>query len=160
MFLSLVACALIASLIPFETVTVPAWKIRYVDGAGRPVSGLKLRQTWQNESVESSPHFAVAFTADDGAVAFPERRLRAPLILRLIGPVRNVLATGVHASFGPSSWIVPVCGFTERGGGAVYEGADLPQRVVIERSAPSGSLGLADDPDCAASRPVSAPAGR
>ena len=48
----LILAALILLLVPIRTTTVPEWRIRYIDAKGQPISGLPVRQTWQNYSAE------------------------------------------------------------------------------------------------------------
>src|SRR5690349_10497790 len=94
---------LVAGLIPFPTDTVPEWRVRYLDGKGRPVVGLPVEQTYQNYSFESTANVMTLRTDSNGYVAFLLHSAWSPLLFRILGPVRNVLMTGVHASFGPSS---------------------------------------------------------
>jgi hypothetical protein len=138
----------VLSLIPYRTVTVPVWRIRFVDNAGKPFSSLPVSQTWRNYSVETTDHHADGATDKDGYVEFPERWLWAPLVLRILGPIRSVLGSGAHASFGRSAWIFPKCGLQMLGSRLpTYWGKDLPVRVMLgynERAATFQS-----DPICA-----------
>jgi hypothetical protein len=119
-------------LIPIRTVTVPPWRLRFVDELGRPFSSLPVGETWRNYSIEVTDHHADGLTNTDGYVEFPEHTLWAPLLLRIVGPVRSVLGSGVHAGFGRSAWIFSKCGLAMRGSRLpTYWGDDLPDRVVL-----------------------------
>jgi hypothetical protein len=138
----------VLSLIPYSTVTVPSWRIRFVDNLEQPFVSLPVSQTWRNYSVEKTDHNADGETDKDGYVMFPERTLWAPLVLRILGPIGSVLGSGAHASFGRSSWIFQKCGLKMLGSRLpTYWGSDLPDRVKLgynERAAPFHS-----DPPCA-----------
>jgi hypothetical protein len=46
--------------------------------------------------------------------------------------VFNVFSTGVHASFGNTSWVIPMCDVRESGPVmAVYYGQPLPTEIVL-----------------------------
>ena len=120
------------SLVPYRTVTVPVWRIRFVDRVGEPFNSLPVTQTWRNYSVETTDHHADGATDKDGYVEFPERELWAPLILRILGPIRSVIGSGAHASFGRSAWIFPKCGLEMVGQRLpTYWGKDLLDRVML-----------------------------
>ena len=118
--------------IPFPTVTVPEWKLQYVDLKGRPVEGLPLSQTWQNYSIESHDSTSDGVTDYQGNVVFSEHKSWAPIIGRIFLPILNFMQSGVHASFGSSSWVISRCDVKEIGdNAAVYWGQPLPDKIVI-----------------------------
>src|SRR5450631_3006045 len=121
------------ALIPHRTITVPAWRIRFVDESGAPFSAVPVSETWRNYSVEWSDNSDEAATDQDGYVSFPERAVWSPAIIRILGPVWNVLGAGVHASFGRSAWIFPkVPGLQFRGERLpTYWGKDLPSQAIL-----------------------------
>lgn len=124
---------LAALLIPTESVVVPIWSVVVIDTNGKPIEGINVRQVWQDYSVESRSHEEVIVTGKDGKASFPERKVSASTLARILGPVRNVLSTGVHASFGPSSWLV-VWGKDDLEGGERYlVGKPLPERVTVKK---------------------------
>lgn len=104
------ACALLL-LLPPRSVTVPSWRVQFVDAAGQPLAGLAVKQSWTDFSVEGQEvgHEDVAVTDVQGFVAFPERALWAPLAFRVWGPVRNLLSSFLHASFGRYAELTPLC---------------------------------------------------
>ena len=117
-----------AFLYPFETTIVPQWRARVVDKAGTPLGGITVTEDWGHASLESCCHEAEATTDQAGYVTFPVRTIRASLLARAIGPIRNVLKTGVHAGFGPSADL------TVPGDIANYSpGKPLPEQMVFGR---------------------------
>jgi hypothetical protein len=124
---------LVVGLVPFPTTTVPEWRLQYVDGAGRPVAGLPVEQTWQNYSIESTGNLMTLRTDTQGYVVFPSHSTWSPFLLRVLGPVGNVFRTGVHASFGPSSWLIPKCDVRAANAHAIHTGSNkLPGQIVLK----------------------------
>ncbi len=124
---------LAALLVPIESIVVPAWSVVVADANGNAIEGINVRQVWQDYSVESRSHEEVIVTGKDGKASFPERKVSASTFARILGPVGNVLSTGVHASFGPSSWLV-VWGKGDLEGGEIYlVGKPLPERVTVKK---------------------------
>ena len=143
----LIAAFAAPALVTTETVTVPQWRIRFLDLKGEPLRGLALEQSWRNYSVESAENaagnLASGVTDGDGYATLPERRLRASLLARVIGPVRSVLRGGLHAPFGGQSSIYAGCGLLPGGWAQpVYAGSQLPDTVTLRyaglRDAPAG----------------------
>ena len=128
----LVCVAALASCYPVQSVTAPEWNVRFVDKKGRPFQGMPVRQVWKDSSAQSSSNEQTQNMDLNGSVTFPERRLWAPALARLIQPISNILSTGVHASFGTSSYLIPLCDVLETGNvGAVYTGSELPKQVTL-----------------------------
>lgn len=127
-----VVAGVVLSEIPYKTITVPAWRIRFTDESGMPFRALPVNQTWRNYSVESSDHHAGGMTDENGYAQFPERSVWAPLVMRVLGPIKNMLGAGAHASFGSSGWIMTSCDLMERGSRlAAYYGTDLPDHITL-----------------------------
>ena len=99
---------------PFSTTSVPAKTVLVISRDSKPVQGAKIRQSWQNYSIEETGHEEDLFTGEDGRVFFPPRTVRASLLRRAYGPLLNVLTQGVHASFGVHTYILYLNGDTER----------------------------------------------
>lgn len=100
---------LLAVLIyPFETVIVPAWKIRVVDKDGKPVKDDFVKQVWKHYSLELDPgeNSEDRRSDDDGYVVFPARTIRASLLKRAVVPALNGLRLQEHASFGPRAYVI------------------------------------------------------
>jgi hypothetical protein len=132
----LIAALAAPALIRTGSVTVPQWRVRFVDLKGEPLRGLEVKQTWRNYSVESADeaaeNLATGATDGDGWVTFPERRLTTSLLARIIGPVRSIQQGGMHAAFGPQSALYPSCrlmpvGWVE----PVYAGGALPESITL-----------------------------
>jgi hypothetical protein len=104
------ACALLL-LLPLRSITVPSWRVRFVDRAEQPLAGLAIKQSWADFSVEGQivGHEEVAATDAQGFVAFPERVLWAPVALWVWGPVRKLLSSFLHASSGRYASLMPLC---------------------------------------------------
>jgi hypothetical protein len=132
----LIAALAAPAFIRTESVTVPPWRVRFVDLKGEALRGLEVEQTWRNYSVESGDEAAgnraTGATDGDGWVSFPERRLNTSLLARIIGPVRSVQHGGMHAAFGPQSALHASCrlmsvGWVE----PVYSGGTLPESITL-----------------------------
>jgi hypothetical protein len=124
----IVAAILICSFYPAETVTVPAWTVQFVDVKNQPLAFMPVEQTWQNYSVEDSAHSDFAKTDAHGIASFPERRLKYPLLFRVVNPV---LKFSFHASYGNSSWLQPRCDLLPASDPMPhFSGASLPKKVV------------------------------
>jgi hypothetical protein len=103
------------------------------------VSRLPVSQTWQNYSIESQANYADRMTDAQGYVVFPEHSSWSPLAVRLLHPILNVLRTGVHASFGNSSWVIEKCDVkATQNTQAIYFGQPLPIKVILEYEDRSG----------------------
>src|SRR4028119_817613 len=100
------ACAPLVLLYPVKSTVCPAWTIQVVDEGGNPLRDAFVRQHWQDYSVESDGHEQDAQTDENGYVSFPERTIRASYLSRTLGVVLNGLSLGIHASYGPSAYIL------------------------------------------------------
>jgi hypothetical protein len=143
----LAACALLL-LLPERSITVPAWRVGFVDRAEQPLASLAIKQSWADFSVEGQVvgHEEVAATDAQGFVIFPERVLWAPVALRLWGPVRNLLTAFIHASSGRYASLTPLCPLRavdpER---TYYLGQSLAEQVHLAEA--EGSI-VSDNADC------------
>jgi len=122
------------STIQLDTVTVPTWSIQFVDQLERPVAGLKVEQFWRNYSLEGDMHRAFETTDERGIATFPERRLRTRKLRQILGPLTSFLfGGGLHASYGPSSSLWPVCSLDDKGAALiVMRDGDLPAKSVLK----------------------------
>lgn len=110
-----------------------------MDLKGEPLRGLEVEQSWRDYSVESgeeaAANRATGATDGEGYVGFPERRLNASLLARLIGPVRSIQSGGLHAAFGPQSAVHAACQLMSVGWVApVYSGGPLPDTITLRFS--------------------------
>jgi hypothetical protein len=130
----LLGLAVVTAIWPARSTTVPEWTIRFVDAKGSAVANLPVHQSWRNYSFEDEDHFAVGLTDSTGLVSFPARRLWLPVGVRLIWPLRHLGI--IHASNGPSSFLVPQCDLMTSGPTLpAYSprlGASLPNVIVVK----------------------------
>ena len=99
-----------------------------------------VRETWQQYSFESEGHGVETRTDSAGRVVFPERRVRASLLRRTLGPLSKL--PNVHAGYGVHAWVFAWAPGLK--GMALYDGGDtLPGQVVLGRD-PSGFHERAD----------------
>src|SRR6266581_3235922 len=110
----------VVSLYPARSTVSPAWTIRIVDTAGNPLSGAFVRQVWKDYSVESASHEQDAHTDENGHVSFPERTIRSSWLARTFGVISNTVSFGVHASYGPSAYVLA---YGHTVGGKRHEGS-------------------------------------
>jgi len=96
---------LILVVVPYPTLVAPEWSVLVVDGQSKPLSGVSVRESYQNYSLERTGHEVDIVTGDDGKVLFPAKRIWNNLLLRSIGFL-GALSGGVHASFGPHDYVV------------------------------------------------------
>jgi hypothetical protein len=116
---------------PAESVTVPTWTVEFVDLKDRFLADIPVRQFWRDYSAETSDNSETRNADADGRVTFPERRIRNAHILRVLIPELNVLSTGVHASFGKSAQVVPMCAMMPTGNNSsIYSGASPPAKKL------------------------------
>src|SRR5258705_2350714 len=88
-------------IIPLPHLVAPRWSVTVVDESNRPLSGITVRESSQDYSLESTSHEVDLVSDVEGRVVFPARFLFAS-----IASVANVLETGVHASFGTHTWVL------------------------------------------------------
>jgi hypothetical protein len=95
---------LVASLWPISTLSAPDWTVCVVDESNRPVTGVLVRESYQNYSAESDGHEEDLYTDAEGCVRFTPKYVRSALIRRLVVILYSATA-GVHASFGSYSFV-------------------------------------------------------
>lgn len=99
-------------LLPVRTVTVPQWRLQFVDARGQPLAGLEVHQSWKDFSVDgqgNDPEGDNATTDAKGIVVFPERVRWASLARRLWRPVDTELNSFRHRPEGRLTRIVLFC---------------------------------------------------
>jgi hypothetical protein len=97
---------LASGLIPVPQIVAPDWTITTLDAARRPLTGITVRQVWQQYSLEGSSHEEDRLTDGRGEVHFPRRTEWTSIAGRLFGCARQISGAGVHASCGPHSYLV------------------------------------------------------
>src|SRR4030088_2034141 len=95
---------LLLLLLPTTDIVSPEWTVLVTDTAGHPVEGASVTVFSQQYTVESHDTEETKVTREDGRVHFPERKLHAIGLIRLLGAIRN-LDQGAHASFGVHTYL-------------------------------------------------------
>ena len=54
----------------------------------------------------SASHEQDAYTDENGFVSFPERTVTSSWLARTVGVISNTVSLGVHASYGPSAYVL------------------------------------------------------
>lgn len=102
----LTAIVLIGAIIPFPQTIAPDWTVTTLDATRKPLTGITVREVWQQYSVENSSHEEDRLTDSSGKVHFPRRTYWTSIASRFLGCAREVSALGVHASCGAHSYLV------------------------------------------------------
>jgi hypothetical protein len=131
--IAIVAACAIVFLLPLRSVTVPPWRVQFVDEQGQALSGLKINQhwvdffAWQSVGVDD-----IRITDETGVVAFPERVVLASLALRLWGPIRDTVDSLVSPAFVPYAELTTLCPMhaLEREG-TYYTGTSLATQLHL-----------------------------
>jgi hypothetical protein len=115
--------ALGVALIPFASPHSPDWTVTVVDEQGEPVSGITVRLSYENHSIEDKSHEMDRLSDQRGQVSFPAQKIRASFLRRCYYTVLSAL-DGVHASFGPHAYVFAF--------GNGMEGSDIdPERRIL-----------------------------
>ncbi|SRR6266545_3748443 len=144
---ALLASALVAvGLFPTRSVTVPSWRLQFVDTTGQPFANIPVRQHWEDSGVEFDSHVADAVTNAEGYVEFPERSLTTIF-------VAYSFARTLYPEWARHSYINQLCDLFDYGSrGADYAGQELPSQVTLRyfsRESIRRSMNLPENPACA-----------
>jgi hypothetical protein len=130
----IVACGMVLlSLIPYQSTTVPEWRLRVITTQGEPLTGVQVYQTWQYYGLDSSGTFNsdIKVTDETGYVFFPKRTVNASLLQRSLAFLGDWVNINPHASSGPYAHIS-----VHRGGttySADYKGGEeLPSELIVD----------------------------
>jgi len=99
------AIVLALSLIPVPYLASPEWSVRVVDESGNPLSGMLVRLSYTNYSVETTGHDEDRYTDQRGATIFPKHRRWASTLQRCFFTALSATALA-HASYGPSATVM------------------------------------------------------
>ena len=76
---------------------------------------------------------------ENGFVSFPERTVRSSRLARTFGVISNTVSLGVHASYGPSAYVLAyghtVGGKRLEGSAYYHAGEPLPEKLVTRVTA-------------------------
>lgn len=97
---------LVAAVWPVSQSVAPEWDIYTLDADRKPLSGITVREVWQQYSVEASSHEEDRKSDANGYVHFTGREVRSSILHRALGCLGQVATTGVHASCGSSAYLV------------------------------------------------------
>ena len=115
-------------LYPFQTETVPAWTVQFVNEVGAPLKDVTVEEHWRNPRIEYRETRQSSVTDNNGYVRFPPRMTRAPLIVRLIGPLVN--AMHVHGDHRTYAGVIPMGNYLT-GTTEYYLPATLPSKMKL-----------------------------
>src|ERR1041385_1453274 len=103
----IVVLALLAGLYPYNTIVVPAWKLRIVDEKGKPYANMPATQAWKDYSLEIEPgqNLDIRPTNPDGYVEFPKREIRANVLKRIFLMCLSAVMSLAHGSVGVKAYI-------------------------------------------------------
>jgi hypothetical protein len=104
--IGIVLVIVVLTITPFNYQIVPVWELRVVDKNGKPIDGIKTRQTWQFYATEFSGHEEDKLTDETGHVRYSARSVTVSLFTMISGSVKNIIQSGIHASFGTYAQIV------------------------------------------------------
>jgi hypothetical protein len=134
----IIACGILVLalilLYPFQTTVVPLWELQVVDDTGASVSGMKVTQHWQHNSLEDVGHEDLKLTNAEGKVVFISRKIRASLITRASAPILKLVREGSGAKLGPYASVVVWGSNNKETNVAIYEvGETPPSQIVVSR---------------------------
>lgn len=110
---------------PYRIGSIPEWRLRIVDQAGKPVGGAQVEQEWLDPAKDGQTMIESRDTDTHGWVTFPER------------PIHDQLAN--HSSNSKPSAHIYTCWQHPSGqvlyGQLFYEGkrSDLARQLILER---------------------------
>lgn len=94
------------ALIPLPQTVAPNWTITTRDASRKPITGITVREVWQQYSLERSSHEEDRLTDIKGDVHFPRRTYWISVVGQFFGCAREIGGLGLHASCGPHSYLV------------------------------------------------------
>jgi hypothetical protein len=107
--LLILALVFVTSLFPFSTTLVPEWKLRVVDETGAPYVGKGVREFCDSYTLNISPcqeaGDLMRVTDNDGYVVFPERRIRASLLSRIVRTILSLVTLLPHGAIGSQVYV-------------------------------------------------------
>ena len=77
--LGVIGLIVVVLLLPYKAGSVPEWKLRIVDQAGKPVVGVQVEQEWLDPIEEGQVKLDSRNTDADGWVLFPKRHIHNQL---------------------------------------------------------------------------------
>lgn len=104
--IAIIIVGVIILMRPVEQTVAPAWQVTVVDEKGIRLSGIHVRESWRQYSIEDKDHEAVLETDGNGSVVFPRRALKSGYMQRMFGCVikRRMNGSGAICSPQASVW--------------------------------------------------------
>jgi hypothetical protein len=100
------AVLLVVAFFPVPGGVAPDWTVTTLDAFHKPLSGITVREVWQQYSLEGISHEEDLLTDSRGRVHFPRRQRWSSVAGRFLGCLRQVLSTGTEASCGAHAHLV------------------------------------------------------
>lgn len=128
-------CVLVgAAIYPFESTVVPAWRVKVVEVNGAACQNMPVTEMWGHYSLFRDGDFRSAhqLTDSEGIVEFPERRIRAIGLRRIIMPIVTEVLTLAHGSTGVHG-AVSVSGLKDVGWLSYHSDKPLPDTAKVEK---------------------------
>jgi hypothetical protein len=101
-----VVLVLIILFFPFQSTTVPRWRVQVVDETGAMVPNISVTEHWQHYLLESDGHEEMRQTNATGVADFPARTVRASVSIRVIDFIINSVKGGARAKVDPYGSLV------------------------------------------------------
>jgi hypothetical protein len=115
---------------PFESTVVPIWKLHVIDNRGVSISGIRVTQHWQHNSLETQGHEEMQLTDAEGIVVFAPRLIRANLISRALATPLKCWKEGFNTKTGPYASVVVWGSKENETNVATYKPGELPQAEI------------------------------
>jgi len=129
--LSVLIVAIAIFFVPFETQIIPRWNIQVLKKDGTPQRQIRIRQFWEDYSLETEEHEETRFTDERGLVVFPARYVRASLWQRGNAFFTDKLKRYIRES---SSGVHSLILLPDHSGRSLsYDGTgELPSEIVLD----------------------------
>jgi hypothetical protein len=96
---------LVLLLYPEKLTIVPAYHVRLVDQSGEPLANTFVSELWQQTAAQRIESLQQVMTNAQGEVDLPQRTVRASLVERMLGCLRNVRRQGFGDACGSRFYI-------------------------------------------------------
>ncbi len=97
--------ALLLLLYPAKLTIVPAYHVRLVDQSGEPLANTFISELWQQTAAQRIESLQQIMTNSQGEVDLPQRTVRASLVERMLGCLRNASRQGFSDACGNRFYI-------------------------------------------------------
>jgi hypothetical protein len=97
--------ALGALLYPENLTIVPAYHVKLVNQSGEPMANTFVSELWQQTAAQRAESLQQVLTNAQGEVDLPQRTVRASLVERMLGCLRNVSRQGFNDACGNRFYI-------------------------------------------------------